>query len=118
MKKAVYILIAISCICSTAIALYDNDTDVKYLQLFTNNGKDVIKEYEHIDSITYSKYDKDGVKQDSYMTQEIWTKDSVYRNPLLSIDSLKWISSLITYIALTSRNSLLKISRSARMKKV
>lgn len=55
MKKAVYILIAISCICSTAIALYDNDTDVKYLQLFTNNGKDVIKEYEHIDSITYSK---------------------------------------------------------------
>lgn len=89
MKKAVYILIAISCICSTAIALYDSDTDVKYLQLFTNNGKDVIKEYEHIDSITYSKYDKDGVKQDSYMTQEIWTKDSVYRNPLLSIDSLK-----------------------------
>ena len=89
MKKAAYILIAISCICSTAIALYDNDTDVKYLQLFTNNGKDVIKEYEHIDSITYSKYDKDGVKQDSYMTQEIWTKDSVYRNSLLSIDSLK-----------------------------
>ena len=89
MKKAAYILIAISCICSTAIALYDNDTDVKYLQLFTNNGKDVIKEYEHIDSITNSKYDKDGVKQDSYMTQEIWTKDSVYRNSLLSIDSLK-----------------------------
>ena len=44
--------------------------------------------YSDIDSITYSMYDEEGVRYDDYITQMIYTSDSVYMIPLSVIDSV------------------------------
>jgi len=85
MKKIVYLILML-CLGTTAFALYDEP--VKFLQVFTNNGKDIIEKPHLVDSVTYSKYDLDSVLHDDYVTQVIWAKDTVYRSSLTSVDSL------------------------------
>ena len=43
-----------------------------------------------VDSIRYSRLDLDSIEYADWQVQEIWTVDSVYRYPLLSIDNLSF----------------------------
>ena len=44
--------------------------------------------YDQVKRMEYSKIDFDGVEHDEYVIQEIETEDSLYRIPLLAIDSI------------------------------
>ena len=50
-----------------------------------------------IDSITYSCIDIDSILHQQYVTQEIYTIDSVYRIPLSVIDSVSWYTPPTEY---------------------
>ncbi len=41
-----------------------------------------------VDSITYSRFDLDGIECDNVVTQEVWTPDSCFRIPIETIDSI------------------------------
>ena len=50
-----------------------------------------------IDSITYSCIDVDSVIHDKYITQEVYTQDSIYRIPLEVIDSVGFVTPETVY---------------------
>lgn len=53
--------------------------------------------YNEIDSITYSKIDANNIVHDEFVTQEIYTPDSIYRIPLSVIDSIGFSQPDIIY---------------------
>ena len=50
-----------------------------------------------IDSVRHSFVDLNGVKHNSYVVQEIWTADSLYRIPVNEIDSISFITPKPVY---------------------
>ena len=50
-----------------------------------------------IDSMTYSRIDVDSVIHDNYITQEVYTPDSIYRIPLEAIDSIGFVTPKTVY---------------------
>ena len=44
-----------------------------------------------VEKITYSCTDLDGVEHDDYVIQEVLTDDSLYRIPIISIDSISFV---------------------------
>ena len=50
-----------------------------------------------IDSITYSNYDIDSVYYDDIMTQVIYTADSIYRIPLVAVDSVSFVNPQVIF---------------------
>lgn len=50
-----------------------------------------------IDSVRHSLVDLNGVKHNSYVVQEIWTADSLYRIPVNEIDSISYHSPKPVY---------------------
>lgn len=53
--------------------------------------------YEEIDSIVYSHLDIDSLVHDDYVTQEIYTNDSIFRIPLSVIDSIGFVNPEVIY---------------------
>lgn len=70
---------------NAAFYIYRNDGD------FNGFFLDQVKE------IRYSKFDKDMVEQDDYVMQEVETADSIYRIPLIAIDSVGFVQPEIKY---------------------
>lgn len=68
-----------------AFYIYRNDTGIQTLLTSA------------IDSITYSCLGIDSILQEDYVTQEIWTLDTVYRIPLVEIDSIGFVTPETIY---------------------
>lgn len=62
--------------------------DGKALYVHRNDGDFNAFFFSEIDSIVYSKLDVDSVLWDNYVTQEVWTPDTVVRIPLSVIDDI------------------------------
>lgn len=50
-----------------------------------------------VDSISYSKIDADGVLCDEFVTQLVYTQDSIYRIPISAIDSIGFMTPETVY---------------------
>lgn len=58
------------------------------LFMFRNDDRTYGLAFETVDSIVFSKIAVDSTLHEEYVTQEIWTADSVYRVSIASIDSV------------------------------
>lgn len=67
------------------------------LYVYRNDGMINALLMSEIDSIRYSKLDLDSVAQKEHVVQEVWTVDSVYRIPLVIIDSVSFITPETVY---------------------
>lgn len=70
---------------ATLVFAQDNQ---KVLYIHRNDGDFNVFFYSDIDSIVYSKIDADSILCDDFVTQEIWTADTVARIPISAIDSI------------------------------
>ena len=62
------------------------------LYVYRNDGGFNIFLNNQVDSITYSKVDKDSILRDDWTMQDVWTSGGLYRIPLTAIDSLFFVS--------------------------
>ena len=53
--------------------------------------------YDQVKRMNLSKVDFDGVEHDDYVIQEVLTDDSLYRIPLLAIDSISFVQPDIIF---------------------
>ena len=58
------------------------------MYVFRNDDDFNVFSVADIDSITFSEYDLDSIRQDTVCTQVVWTEDSIYRIPIENIDSV------------------------------
>lgn len=58
--------------------------------VYRNDGDFNVMFFSEVDSIVYSQLDVDSMLCDEYVTQEIWTADTVVRIPVASIDSVSF----------------------------
>ena len=76
--------------------------------IYRNDGEFNAFFREEIDSMAYSCYDLDGTLYDDYVTQLVYTPDSIYRIPLEAIDSVAFdVNKIVVsddYIALDEEN--------------
>lgn len=84
MKKFIFIITAIM----SAVASFAQGSDDNVMYVYRNDGGFEAFNYSEVDSMTYSNMDVNGYSYDDIVTQEIWTKDSLYRIPLAAIDSI------------------------------
>lgn len=75
----------------TAIAGALAQNDAMYI--YRNDGTFNAFLKNDVDSVAYSHYDADGVYCNDWMTQIVYTPDSVYRIPLAAIDSVVFANS-------------------------
>ena len=73
-------------------ALAQNDA----MYIYRNDGTFNAFLKNDVDSVAYSHYDADGVYCNDWMTQIVYTPDSVYRIPLAAIDSVVFANSFRT----------------------
>ena len=53
--------------------------------------------YDQVKRMNMSKVDFDGVEHDDYVIQEVLTDDSLYRIPIVSIDSISFVQPEIIF---------------------
>lgn len=95
MSKAIKLLISI------IVTLFCNMPSVDAQQAFYVYRSDgVINTFisSEIDSMTYSCIDLDSIQQNEYVTQEIYTPDSIYRIPISIIDSVGFVTPKTVYM--------------------
>ena len=85
MKKTILILLL--AVCSNLATLFAQDRQQAFF-VYRNDGDFNVFFFNNVDSITYSKLDTDSLLCDDYVTQEVWTTDSVFRIPTAAIDSV------------------------------
>ena len=83
MKKIVLVIFALSCLfqakAQDAIYIYRNDGD------FNAFFRD------EVDSIVFSNYDVDSIWHNDIISQVVYAQDSIYRIPLVAIDSVSFV---------------------------
>ncbi len=65
--------------------------------IYRNDGCINVFDTERIDSLIYSRIDTDSVLNERYVTQEVYTPDSIYRIPLELIDSIGFVTPPTVY---------------------
>ncbi len=65
--------------------------------IYRNDGCINVFDTEYIDSLIYSRLDLDSVLNEQYVTQEVYTPDSIYRIPLDVIDSIGFVTPPTIY---------------------
>lgn len=85
MKKTIFILLL--AVFSNLVSLFAQDRQQAFF-VYRNDGDFNVFFFSSVDSITYSKIDVDSVLCEEYVTQEVWTEDSVFRIPTAAIDSV------------------------------
>lgn len=96
MSKEINLLIGI------IVMLFCNMLSVDAQQAFYVYRSDgVINTFisSEIDSMTYSCIDLDSIQQNEYVTQEIYTLDSIYRIPISIIDSVGFVTPKTVYMS-------------------
>lgn len=87
MKTLQQIILMLICIISSGIpALADQKQQAFFVH--RNDGDFNVVFFSEVDSMVYSKLDTDSILHDDYITQEIWTPDTVFRIPIAAIDSV------------------------------
>ena len=85
MKKSILSLLAL------LVCAIQSTTAYEYFTIYFSDGNKSEAFYAtDVDSICYSKLSLDNVAYDDWQVQEIYTCDSVYRYPLVQIDSLSF----------------------------
>lgn len=74
---------------AVACALQLNAQEAFYI--YRNDGQFNAFFHEEVDSIVYSNIDLDSLLHDEYVVQEVYTEDSIYRIPLVAIDSVGFV---------------------------
>ena len=84
MKTKIISIVVMLLMACNVMAQYD------FMTLHFNNDSCPSRRFywPDVTKFTQSKYDKDGVLHDSYQTQEIWIRDSIYSYSLMDIDSI------------------------------
>lgn len=67
------------------------------LYIYRNDGGFNGFFYSDIQEITFSRIDLNGIEQDDYAVQEVYTADSVYRIPIAAIDSVSFVTPQTVY---------------------
>ena len=85
MKKTIFTLLML------LVCAIQTTTAYEYFTIYFSDGTKSEAFYAtDVDSICYSKLSLDGIAFDDWQVQEIYTCDSVYRYPLVQIDSLSF----------------------------
>lgn len=85
MRKTIIILLV--ALLSIPFGIMAQDSPQAFFVYRNDSGLNVFF-YNNVDSITCSKFDTDSILHDDYVTQDVWTRDSVFRIPLAAIDSV------------------------------
>ena len=93
MKNVKVLLLAF--LCSTNFLLAQEVQRAFYI--YRNDGDFDVMFFDDVDSMTYSAIDVDNVEQEEFVTQEIWTADSVFRIPIHAIDSISYTTPPTIY---------------------
>lgn len=72
-------------LCNNAFYIYRNDDEFNVFF------------FENVDSMKCSRFDAENVLHEYFVTQEIYTPDSIYRIPLSSIDSIGFVTPKTIY---------------------
>ena len=92
MKKSVLILLMTL---TSAIGMSQTIEEAVYV--YRNDGQFNAFLREEIDSITYSRYDEDSLLYDEFVTQLVYTVDSLYKIPIANIDSVSFVTPETEY---------------------
>lgn len=65
--------------------------------IYRNDGEFNGFFYDQVKRMNYSKIDFNGIEHDEYVIQEVETDDSLYRIPLLAIDSISFVQPEIKF---------------------
>ena len=91
-----WLLVAVFCVQSSVYTLHAQQRqDAMYV--FRNDGKFNAFFYDDIERIALSMIDTLGALHDSYVVQEFYAMDTVYRIPLSAIDSVSFITPETKY---------------------
>lgn len=82
MKHIYYISVLIMALLQTFNAYASFDPNQRVFYVYRNDGNINTFFYSDVDSVVYSKIDIDSLVCDTYVTQEVWTPDTVVRIPL------------------------------------
>ena len=82
MKHIYYISVLIVALLQTFNAHASIDPNQRVFYVYRNDGNINTFFYSDVDSVVYSKIDIDSLVCDTYVTQEVWTPDTVVRIPL------------------------------------
>lgn len=93
MKKRVFLLLALYLLAVSSSASGDG----RPFYIYRNDGKLHAFFTSRVDSIVHSRLDTDSVEHEDYVTNEVWTPDSVYRIPLAAIDSIGFVTPATEY---------------------
>ena len=87
MKRYVHFILFMLCLLS-AVPQAVAQQEQKAFFVHRNDGDFNVFFFSQVDSMVYSRIDVDSVLRDDYVTQEIWTADTVVRIPVAAIDSI------------------------------
>lgn len=87
MKKYIHLILSLICMLAP-LAQAVAQQDPKAFFVHRNDGDFNVFFLNQVDSIVYSKIDGDSILHDDFVTQEIWTPDTVVRIPIAAIDSV------------------------------
>ncbi len=82
MKHIYYISVLIMALLQAFSAHASIDPNQRVFYVYRNDGNINTFFYSDVDSVVYSKIDIDSLVCDTYVTQEVWTPDTVVRIPL------------------------------------
>lgn len=93
MKNQIILYLIVSLLITSHNAIKAQDCTY----IYRNDGNINAFFNDNIDSLKYSKIDLNGTPKDTWVTQEIFTADSIYRIPLATIDSIGFITPETIY---------------------
>lgn len=93
MKKYIILLLSFF----LAIPAVSQNQSNKAFYIYRNDGVINAFFYSEVDNIVYSTLDADSINHNDYVTQEIWTEDSIYYIPIAAIDSISFIKPPTIY---------------------
>lgn len=86
--KLSYLILSLALLMQTTFVFAQDNQKVLYV--YRNDGDFNVFFYSDIDSIVYSKINADSILCNDFVTQEIWTADTVARIPISAIDSISF----------------------------
>lgn len=87
MKKYLHIILSLVCMLAP-FAQATAQQEQRAFFVHRNDGDFNVMFFSEVDSMVYSRIDVDSVLHEDFVTQEIWTSDTVVRIPVEAIDSV------------------------------
>lgn len=87
MKTLHKLIVMLLCLVSSGVLAVAQEEQRAFF-VHRNDGDFNVMFFSQVDSMVYSRIDTDSILRDDYVTQEIWTQDTVVRIPVAAIDSI------------------------------